>query len=36
LPLQLQAHLSLSQHLTHTFLALLLNGNHLCLQSLVS
>jgi hypothetical protein len=36
LPLQLQAHLSLSPHLPHAFLALLLHGGHLCLQSLVS
>jgi hypothetical protein len=36
LPLQLQAHLSLSSHLPHTFLALLLNGSYLCLQGLVS
>ena len=36
LPLQLQAHLGLSSDLTRTFLALVLDGGYLCLQSLVS
>ena len=35
LPLQLQAHLSLSPHLPHAFLALLLHGGNLRLQILV-